>query len=124
MASNVKQLREAIKKEWVDFLNEVIQRRGDETLQTASNEIAIPVVDAEGGEHFVVLTVKIPTGSRDGDAYDGYAAAEDYTMRCEAKRAKALERERKSAERKSKGPSDPTGRPGDFEIFLKKFLTN
>ena len=103
MASNIKALREAVKAEWVDFLSEAIQRRGDETLQTASNEIAIPVVDAEGGEHFVVLTVKIPTGSRDGDAYDGYAAAEDYTMRCESKRAKALERERKSAERKSKG---------------------
>ena len=103
MASNVKQLREAIKEEWRDFLEEVIQRRGDETLRTASNEIAIPVVDAEGGEHFVVLTVKIPTGSRDGDAYDGYAVAEDYTMRCETKRAKALERERKSVERKSKG---------------------
>ena len=102
MASNVKQLREAIKEEWRDFLEEIIQRRGDETLRTASNEIAIPVVDAEGGEHFVVLTVKIPTGSRDGDAYDGYAAAEDYAMRCKAKRAKALERERKSAERKAK----------------------
>ena len=102
MASNIKALRVAIKDEWVDFLSEALQRRGDETLRTASNEIAIPVVDAEGGEHFVVLTVKSPTGSRDGDAYDGYAAAEDYAMRCDAKRAKALERERKSAERKAK----------------------
>lgn len=103
MASNIKVLREDIKEEWRDFLEEVIQRRGDETLRTSSNEIAVPVVDSEGGEHFVVLTIKIPTGSRDGDAYDGYAVAEDYAMRCEAKRAKALERERKSAERKSKG---------------------
>ena len=102
MASNLKQLREDIKAEWLDFLTEAVQRKGDETLQTASNEFAVPVVDAEGGEHFVVLTVKIPTGSRDGDAYDGYAAAEDYAMRCETKRAKALERERKSAERKAK----------------------
>ena len=103
MASNIKVLRENIKEEWRDFLEEVIQRKGDETLRTASNEIAVPVVDSEGGEHFIVLTIKIPTGSRDGDAYDGYAVAEDYAMRCEAKRAKALERERKSAERKSKG---------------------
>ena len=103
MASNIKVLRESIKEEWRDFLEEVIQRRGDETLRTASNEIAVPVVDSEGGEHFIVLTIKIPTGSRDGDAYDGYAVAEDYAMRCEAKRAKAQERERKSAERKSKG---------------------
>ena len=103
MASNIKALREAIKEEWVDFLSEVIQRRGDETLQTASNEFAVPVVDSEGGEHYVVITIKIPTGSRDGDAYDGYAAAEDYAMKCEAKRAKQAEKERKSAERKFKG---------------------
>lgn len=103
MASNIKVLREAIKEEWRDFIEEVIQRRGDETLRTASNEIAVPVVDGEGGEHYVVITIKIPTGSRDGDAYDGYAAAEDYAMKCEAKRAKQAEKERKSAERKSKG---------------------
>ena len=103
MASNLKQLREDIKAEWLDFLTEAVQRKGDETLQTASNEFAVPVVDGDGNEHYVVITIKIPTGSRDGEAYDGYAAAEDYAMKCESKRAKALERERKSAERKSKG---------------------
>jgi hypothetical protein len=103
MASNVKQLREEVKLNWFLCLKEFVEEEGWEALQTASNEFAIPVVDRDGGEHFVVVTIKIPTGSRDGDAYDGYAAAEDYTMRCEAKRAKALKRERKSAERKSKG---------------------
>lgn len=103
MASNIKALREALKMEWMNFLKKTIDERGDEVLQTASNEIAIPVVDAEGGEHFIVLTVKIPTGSRDGDAYDGYAVAEDYTMKCESKRIKAEEKSRKEAERKAKG---------------------
>ena len=103
MASNLKQLREDIKAEWLDFLTEVVQRKGDETLQTASNEFAVPVVDSEGGEHYVVITVKIPTGSRDGEPYDGYAVAEDFKMRQESKRAKQAEKERKSAERKSKG---------------------
>lgn len=103
MASNIKALREALKMEWINFLKETIDERGDEVLQTASNEIAIPVVDTEGGEHFIVLTVKIPTGSRDGDAYDGYAVAEDYAMKCESKRAKAEEKSRKEAERKAKG---------------------
>ncbi|MBO5654657.1 MAG: hypothetical protein J6S32_01335 [Clostridia bacterium] len=103
MASNIKQVREGIKAEWLDFLTEAVQRRGDETLQTASNEFAVPVVDGEGGEHYVVITIKIPTGSRDGEAYDGYAAAEDYTMKCNAKAAKQAEKERKEAERKSKG---------------------
>jgi hypothetical protein len=54
-----------------------------------SNEIAIAVVDAEGEDNFVTFTVKVPTGSRDGDAYDGYSMAQDYAMRQEEKKAKA-----------------------------------
>jgi hypothetical protein len=102
MASDLKILRDSIREEWIDFLTEAVQRKGDETLLTASNEFAVPVVDQEGNEHYVVITVKIPTGSRDGDAYDGYAAAQDYTMKCEERKAKAAEKERKAAERKSK----------------------
>ena len=102
MASDFKRLREDIRAEWVDFLTEAVQRRGDEILLTASNEFAVPVVDHDGNEHYVVITVKIPTGSRDGDAYDGYAAAQDYAMKCEERKAKAAEKERKAAERKAK----------------------
>ena len=102
MTSNIKQLREAIKEEWFDFLSTAVLREGDEVLRTASNEFAVPVVDSDGGEHYVVVTIKIPTGSRDGDPYDGYAAAQDYTMKLEAKAAKAAEKERKAAERKNK----------------------
>lgn len=86
-------------------LNEIIkiyESRDDEVLRTASNEIAIPVVDSEGNERYIVITVKVPTGSRDGDAYDGYAIAEDYAMKCAERKAKAEEKARKSAERKSK----------------------
>jgi hypothetical protein len=103
MASNIKILREQIKAHWFTTLKEFLEGEDYEVLQTASNEFAVPVVDAEGGEHYVVITVKIPTGSRDGEAYDGYAVAEDYQMKQEAKRAKAQEKERKTAERKAKG---------------------
>ena len=102
MASDIKKLREDIRAEWVDFLTEMVQRKGDETLLTASNEFAVPVVDHDGNEHYVVITVKIPTGSRDGEPYDGYAAAQDYAMKCEERKAKAAEKERKAAERKAK----------------------
>ena len=102
MASNIKVLREAVKAEWMADLMAHIEGKDFEVLQTASNEFAVPVVDSEGGEHYVVITVKIPTGSRDGDAYDGYAAAEDYRMRQTAKAEKAAEKERKAAERKAK----------------------
>jgi hypothetical protein len=42
-------------------------------------------------------------------------------MRCNAKAAKQAEKERKAAERKSKGSKWPQRRPG---ILKKKFLTN
>ena len=86
-------------------LNEIIkmyESHDDEVLRTDSNEIAIPVVDSEGNERYIVITVKIPTGSRDGDAYDGYSMAEDYAMKCAERKAKAEEKARKSAERKPK----------------------
>lgn len=102
MASNLKQLCDNLRVQWFDNLKIFLEEQGEEVLQTASNELAIPVVDAEGGEHFIVVTVKVPTGSRDGDAYDGYAVAQDYTMKCEERKAKAEEKARKSAERKAK----------------------
>ena len=71
-------------------------------MRTASNEIAIPVVDRENNDRYIVITVKVPTGSRDGDAYDGYAVAQDYAMKCAERKAKAEEKARKDAERKTK----------------------
>ena len=102
MASNLKQLCDNLRAQWFDIFKKVLEERGEEVLQTASNELAIPVVDTEGGEHFIVVTVKVPTGSRDGDAYDGYAVAEDYAMKCAERKAKTEEKARKDVERKAK----------------------
>jgi hypothetical protein len=102
MASNQKQLCDNLRAQWFDIFKKFLEEQGEEVLQTASNELAIPVVDAEGGEHFIVIAVKVPTGSRDGDAYDGYAVAEDYAMKCAERKAKAEEKARKDAERKAK----------------------
>ena len=101
MATTRKQLREEVKAK---YLEKLIDAFGDseEILRTASNEIAFPIVDREGNEDFVVLTVKIPTGDRDGNAYDGYSVAQDYQMKCEEKKAKAEERKRKAEEKKRK----------------------
>jgi hypothetical protein len=102
MASNNKQLCDNLRTQWFDTFKHFLEIQGEEVLQTASNEFAVPVVDAEGGEHFIVVTVKVPTGSRDGDAYDGYAVAQDYAMKCAERKAKAEEKARKDAERKAK----------------------
>ena len=43
------------------------------------------------------MTVKVPSGSRDGDAYDGYSMAEDFAMKMAEKKAKAEEAAAKKA---------------------------
>lgn len=95
--TNRKALREGIKARYFDLISEFLKGQDEEVLQTGSAEFAIPVLDAEQNEDWLVVTLKVPTGSREGDAYDGYAMAEDYRMKCDAKAEKA----RISAEKKA-----------------------
>ena len=101
MAKTQKSLNDELRALWVQRVNDCLSQE-DEVLVVGANELAVPVVDTDGNEKWIVLTVKVPTGSRDGDAYDGYAMAEDYRMRLADKAAKAAERERKTAERQAK----------------------
>ena len=102
MAKTAKVLNEEIKVRFLDGVAEHLTQVGEEVLRVGSNEIALPVLDSENNEKWLVLTFKVPTGSRDGDAYDGYAMAEDYTMKCEDKERKAKEKAEKAAKDKAK----------------------
>lgn len=102
MAKTAKVLNDEIKVRFLDGIAEHLSNVGEEVLRVGSNEIAIPVVDEDGNEKWLVLTFKVPTGSRDGDAYDGYAMAEDYKMKCEDKERKAKEKAEKAAKDKAK----------------------
>ena len=84
-----KATNDALRLDYTNKLVEALAALGEEVLRVGSNEIAIPVVDAEGEDNFVTFTVKVPTGSRDGDAYDGYSMAQDYAMKLEEKKVKA-----------------------------------
>ena len=101
MAKTQKSLNDELRAMYLARVSECLSQE-DEVLVVGANELAVPVVDTDGNEKWIVLTVKVPTGSRDGDAYDGYAMAEDYRMRQADKAAKAAERERKTAERQAK----------------------
>ena len=61
---------------------------GEDAKRTASNQFAFPVVDEADNEKWVVITVTVPKGSRDGEAYDGYAMAEEYEMKTKEKEEK------------------------------------
>ena len=101
MAKTQKSLNDELRALWVQRVNDCLSQE-DEVLVVGANELAVPVVDTDGNEKWIVLTIKVPTGSRDGDAYDGYTMAEDYQLKLTNKAAKAAERERKTAERQAK----------------------
>ena len=102
MAKTAKVLNEEIKVRYLDGITEHLTNAGEEVLRTSSNEIAIPVVDDDGNEKWLVLTFKVPTGSRDGDAYDGYSVAEDYAMKQVEKAEKAKAKAEKAEKDKAK----------------------
>lgn len=97
MAVSKKSLHEALRAQYMQAVEQFLTERGEELLVTGSNEYAIPCVDSEGNDEWLVLTFKIPTGSRDGDPYDGYSMAEDYKMKQAAKAEKAKEAAAKKA---------------------------
>lgn len=63
-----------------------------EILITGTQEFCLPIVNEEGDEGYLVLTFKIPKGSRDGEPYNGYEVAEDFKRKQEEKAVKAKEK--------------------------------
>ena len=96
------QLDNEIKVRFLEGVSEHLENAGEEVLRVGSNELALPVVDTEGNERWLVLTFKVPTGSRDGDPYDGYAMKEDYDMNQAKKAAKAEENAKRAEKNKAK----------------------
>ena len=102
MAKTQKVLNDEIKVRFLDGIVEHLSNVGEEVLRVGSNEIALPVLDEDGNEKWLVVTFKVPTGSRDGDAYDGYSMAEDYAMKQVEKAEKAKAKAEKAAKDKAK----------------------
>ena len=86
-------VRQTLMGEISVFLDE----KGYEVLKTGSQEYAIPVVGENHEEGYIVLTFKVPSGSRDGEAYDGYAMEEAYRLKLQERAQKAQEAAKKKA---------------------------
>ncbi len=104
MAVSQKKLNDTLREEYLTKIIELLEN-DDEVLRTGTNEIAIPCVDSEQNEKFIQIVVKVPTGSRDGEPYDGYSMAEEYQIKLRTKEEKRKEKEeakRKKVERDKK----------------------
>lgn len=95
-------VKEKLRSRYMRDVRTLLEDLKEEVLVTGSNEFAIPCVDEDGNDQFIVITFKIPKGSRDGEAYDGYAMAEDYKMRQKAKAEKEKAKEEKKKKEKEK----------------------
>ena len=56
---------DALRMDYVAKTMEMLKAAGEDVLVVGSNEIAIPVVDGEGEEHYIVFKVRVPTGAGD-----------------------------------------------------------
>lgn len=93
-----KKATDELRAKYLSLVSEMLANAGEDVLRVGTGEIALPVVDSEGNDQYVVLTVKIPSGSRDGEPYDAYGLADDY-VRNQAEKA---EKAREAAEKKAK----------------------
>ena len=110
MAKSQKILNDEIKTRYLDGIYEHLTICGEEVLRVGSNELAIPVLDEDNNEKWLVLTFKVPTGSRDGEEYDGYGMAESYEIKlkekaekkakADAEKAKKIAKQQKTTEQK------------------------
>lgn len=91
-------LRESVKSLYLEKMASILKEMGEDVGVTGSNEFNFPVVDSEGNEDFIVVKLVIPTGTRDGEEYDGYGARNDYTLKLKEKADKAA----KAAEAKAR----------------------
>ena len=94
------QLETKLRNTFLNFVTEQIQTAFDtDVLAVSASELAIPTLDEEGNEKFVLIKISIPRGTRNGqggyDPYDGYAVAEDYAQDCVEKAAKKADAEAK-----------------------------
>ena len=120
MAKTKKQLHEELRLKFLMEYAEWLKEKGEDVLRTKSNEISIPTLDSEGNDEYMVVTFKVPTGSRDdGEAYDGYAMAQQYAdnvaekaekAKIEAeKKAKKIARDKAQREAKAKAKAEHNG---------------
>lgn len=94
------QLETALRNTYLDMIRNMVATQVEtDALTVSASELAIPCLDAEGNEKFVLIKVSIPRGTRNGeggyDPYDGYAVAEDYAIDLQEKAEKKAEAEAK-----------------------------
>ena len=94
------QLETSLRNRFLDMVKEMMENAEEtDALRVSASELAIPCLDDEGNEKWVLVKISIPRGTRNGEGgyepYDGYTVAEDYAIDCEEKAQKKADAEAK-----------------------------
>ena len=107
---NQQEMRNQVRDKVMAIIVEALTTEyGEENIpRTSANTIAVPEILNDGNECFAKITISIPTGSRDGTAYDAFEEAKEYEYEVEqkaekkrAKEAEALRKKEEQAKRKA-----------------------
>lgn len=98
-------LKQEERDRFIHWISPILEERFGETIRTASNKVAVPIVLENGEEAYIVLSVAIPLGEREArkenksaSSYNPYNERDNYAMECEIEERKVREKERKEKE--------------------------
>lgn len=83
MKKSKRQLNQELRERYIRIVKDALVANGEDVQRVSNGALAFPVVDTNQNEKWVELGFKIPTGSRDGDAYDGYELAAEWVFQQE-----------------------------------------
>lgn len=99
-------LKQEERDRFIHWISPILEERFGETIRTASNKVAVPIVLENGEEAYIVINVAIPLGEREAkeehlnsaSSYNPYIERDNYAMECEIEERKVREKERKEKE--------------------------
>lgn len=100
-------LKQEERDRFIHWISPILEERFGETIRTASNKVAVPIVLENGEEAYIVLSVAIPLGERaakeerlnSASSYNPYIERDNYAMECEIESEKMRAKERKEKEK-------------------------
>ena len=103
MASNQKQITDALRAKWTnDFMSFVSGNFDTDVCQTAAGTFMFPVVDAAGEDRWVKVSIIIPKDANEDDGTDGYSLAHEYKLKQDAAEERARKREEEANAKRAK----------------------
>ena len=103
MATNQKQITDALRANWTATLKSFIESNFDsDVCQTAAGTFMFPTVDEAGEDRWVKVSIIIPKDADEENGTDGYSLAKEYSLKLEAAEERHLKAVQKAEKARAK----------------------